>query len=33
MLKVGVHHKSYLHMLIISTYVKVRADANLTFDL
>ena len=29
MLKVGIHHKSYLHILRF----KVRADANLTFDL
>ena len=29
MLKVGIHHKSYLHMLRF----KVRADASLTFDL
>ena len=28
MLKVGIHHKSYLHMLSF----KVRVDANLTFD-
>ena len=29
MLKVGIHHISYLHMLRF----KVRADANLTIDL
>ena len=29
MLKVGIHHKSYLHMLRF----KVRVDDNLTFDL
>ena len=29
MLKVGIHHKSYIHMLRF----KVRADANLPFDL